>query len=248
VIEQARRADVTARAGLPLVVETMRALGMDEVAGAALPPPQRQRGFAPEHKLEALVTLIAAGGDRVEDVRGLAEDQGLEQLLGAALPSPDALLDFLGQFHEPQCWEERPPEKKAWVAPESAGLRALDAVNREVVARGADRSVTHATIDHDGTIIEAHKRDATVAYEGTRGFQPLVAVWAEQDLVVADEFRDGNVAGGENPLSSVERAFANLPPWVVARRFRADSAAYYSKRRCSSISSRSRSASRSAPT
>ncbi len=30
-----------------------------------------------------------------------------------------------------------------------------------------------ATIDHDGTIIEAHKRDAKVAYEGTRGYQPL---------------------------------------------------------------------------
>jgi hypothetical protein len=227
VIEQAKRDDVTARAGLPLVVETMRALGVDEVAGAELPPPQRQGGFAPAHKLEALVTLIAAGGDRVEDVRVLAEDQGLEKLLGAPFPSPDALLDFLGDFHDPQCWAERPPEKKAWVAPESAGLRALEAVNRAVVGRGAERSVTQATIDHDGTIIEAHKREATVAYEGTRGFQPLVAVWAEQQLIVADEFRDGNVAGGEDPLSSVQRAFANLPPWVVERRFRADSAAYY---------------------
>ncbi|MGH8702809.1 MAG: transposase, partial [Burkholderiales bacterium] len=75
--------------------------------------------------------------------------------------------------------------------------------------------------------IEAHKREATVAYEGTRGFQPLVAVWAEQQLIVADEFRDGNVAGGEDPLSSVQRAFANLPSWVGERRFRADSAAYY---------------------
>ena len=35
------------------------------------------------------------------------------------------------------------------------------------------------------------------------------------------------MAGGEDPLSSVKRAFANLPPWVVERRFRADSAAYY---------------------
>jgi hypothetical protein len=173
------------------------------------------------------VTLLAAGGDRVEDVRVLAEDKGLEKLLGAAFPSPDALLDFLGQFHDPKCWEERPPEKKAWVAPESEGLLALEAVNRELVERGAERSVTQATIDHDGTIIEAHKREATVAYEGTRGFQPLVAVWAEQQLVVSDEFRDGNVAGGEDPLSSVTRAFANLPPWVVERRFRADSAAYY---------------------
>ncbi|MGH7897342.1 MAG: IS1380 family transposase [Candidatus Binatia bacterium] len=227
VIEQAERDDVTARAGLPLVVETMRALGVDEVAASELPEPRRQRGFAPEHKLEAIVTLIAAGGDRVEDARVLAEDKGLEKLLGTPFPSPDALLDFLGEFHDPRCWDDRPAEKKAWVAPESEGLRALEAVNRAVVARGADRSVTQATIDHDGTIIEAHKRDATVAYEGTRGFQPLVAVWAEQDLVVSDEFRDGNVAGGEDPLSSVERAFANLPSWVVERRFRADSAAYY---------------------
>jgi hypothetical protein len=227
VVKQAQRADVTARAGLPLVVETMRALGVDEVAGAALPPPKRQRGFAPAQKLEAVVTLLAAGGERLEDVRVLAEDKGLEQLLGAAFPSPDALLDFVGGFHDPRCWAERPAVKKAWVAPESAGLRALETINRAVVARGADRTVTQATVDHDGTIIEAHKRDATVAYEGTRGFQPLVAVWAEQQLVVADEFRDGNVAGGEDPLSSVQRAFANLPPWVTARRFRADSAAYY---------------------
>ena len=227
VIEQAKREDVTARTGLPLVVETMRALGVDEVADAKLPAPQRQGGFAPAQKLEAMVTLIAAGGDRVEDVRILAEDKGLEKLLGTPFPSPDALLAFLGQFHDPSCWDARPLEKKAWVAPESAGLRGLEVVNRAVVERGAERSVTQATIDHDGTIIEAHKREATVAYEGTRGFQPLVAVWAEQQLIVADEFRDGNVAGGEDPLSSVQRAFANLPAWVTDRRFRADSAAYY---------------------
>jgi len=224
---KADREDVTARAGLPLVVETMRALGVDEVAGRELPAPKRQRGFLPAQKLEAMVTLIAAGGDRVEDVRVLSEDKGLEKLLGAPFPSPDALLDFLTGFHDATCFDERPAGKKAWVPPESQGLRALETVNRELVAQGADPSVTAATIDHDGTIIEAHKRDATLAYEGTRGFQPLVAVWAEQQLVVADEFRDGNVAGGEDPLSSVQRAFANLPAWVVERRFRADSAAYY---------------------
>lgn len=54
-----------------------------------------------------------------------------------------------------------------------------------------------------------------------------MAVWAEQQLVVADQFRNGNVAGGEDSLTSVMRAFVNVPPWVVERRFRADSAAYY---------------------
>ena len=227
MIELGEREDVTAHAGLPLVVETLRALGVEELAQAELPEPKRRRGFSPAQKLEALVTLLAAGGDRVEDIRVLSEDQGLERLLGGRLPSPDALLDFLGQFHDPTCWAERPADKKAYVPPESAALRGLDAVLRAVVARGAERGTTRATIDHDGTIIEAHKRDAQVAYEGTRGYQPLVAVWAEEQLIVADEFRDGNVAGGEDPLSSVKRAMGNLPPWVRERYFRGDSASYY---------------------
>ena len=227
VLEQAKRDDVTARAGLPLVVETIRALGLDEVAREELPKPGRDRGFAPEQKLEAIVMLIAAGGDRVEDVRVLGEDRGLEAMLPYAFPSPDALLSFLSSFDDPACWEERPADKKAWVPRESKALGALEAINRSLIARGANRATTEATIDHDGTIIESHKRDAKVAYEGTRGYQPLVAVWAEEELVVADEFRDGNVAGGEDPLSSVQRAFANLPPWVVTRWYRADSASYY---------------------
>jgi hypothetical protein len=227
VLEAGEREDVTAQAGLPLVVETLRALGVEELAAAELPEPQRRRGFTPGQKLEALVTLVAAGGDRVEDIRVLSEDPGLERLLGGELPSPDALLDFLGQFHDPRCWAERPADKKAYVPPESAALRGLDAVLRAVVARGAERGTTRATIDHDGTLIEAHKRDAQIAYEGTRGYQPLVAVWAEEQLIVADEFRDGNVAGGEDPLSSVRRAMENLPPWVRERYFRSDSAAYY---------------------
>lgn len=227
VIEGAEREDVTARAGLPLVVETLRALGVDDLAQAELPQPRRRRGFTPAQKLEALVTLLAAGGDRVEDIRILSEDQGLERLLGSPFPSPDALLDFLGQFHDPACWAQRPPQKQAYVPPESAGLRALETINRELVARGAAPTTTRATIDHDGTIIEAHKRDARMAYEGTRGYQPLVAVWAEEQLIVADEFRDGNVAGGEDPLSSAKRAMDNLPPWVQERSFRGDSASYY---------------------
>ncbi len=227
VLEWTQRHDVTARAGLPLVVETMRALGLDEVARAKLPRPERERGFSPEQKLESLVTLIAAGGDRVEDVQVLGEDKGLEALLQGPFPSPDALLSFLCSFHDPKSWDDRPPEKKAFVPQESKALRALEEINRELILRGALRATREATIDHDGTIIESHKREAKVAYEGTRGYQPLVAVWAEEQLVVADEFRDGNVAGGEDPLSSVKRAFGNLPPWVVTRRFRADSAAYY---------------------
>jgi Transposase DDE domain group 1 len=212
---------------LPLVVEAARAVRLEDVVEAELIVAKRQRGFSAAEKLEALILLVASGGDRVEDIRILAEDQGLGRLLERELPSPDALLDFLGAFDDPQVWAQRPPEEKSWVPPESAPLQGLFAVNRALVARAAARQATTATIDHDGTIIEAHKREALVAYEGTRGYQPLVAVWVEEDLIVADEFRDGNVPGNKDPLTSVRRAFEALPAWVHTRYFRGDSADYY---------------------
>ena len=227
VVKQGDGEEVTARAGLPLVVETARALGLDTTARELFGVPRRECDFGADQKIETLCTLIAAGGDRIEDIRTLSEDKGLVRLMGDSFPSPDALLDFLNEFHDPSCWERRPAEKKAFVPAESKKLKALDAMNHRIVLQGADRSQKTATIDHDGTIIEAHKRDALLAYEGTRGYQPLVAVWAEEQLIVAEEFRDGNVAGGEDPLSSAKRAFENLPPWVEARFFRGDSASYY---------------------
>lgn len=219
--------DVTAWAGLMLVLETMHALRLEDVAAKHLPVVRRQRGFAPEEKLESLVLLLAAGGERVEDIRRLAEDKGLERLLGAPFPSPDTLLDFLGQFHDEALLAARPEGKKAYVPKESEGMKGLAAINTALVARGASNEATTATIDADGTIIESHKREATVAYEGTRGYQPLVAVWAEEALIVADEFRDGNVAGGEDPLSCAKRALESLPPQVKHRYYRADSASYF---------------------
>ncbi len=227
VIRHGNGEEVTAHAGLPLVVEALRAVRLDEVIEATLTVAKRQRGFSATEKLEALLLLVAASGDRIEDIRILADDQGLGRLLDRELPSPDALLDFLHAFDDPQVWAGRPADEKSWVPPETAPLRGLFEVNRALVARAAARQTTTATIDHDGTIIEAHKRDAVVAYEGTRGYQPLVAVWAEEDLIVADEFRDGNVPGNKDPLTSVRRAFAALPAWVEQRYFRGDSADYY---------------------
>jgi hypothetical protein len=227
VLKLGAREDVTSRAGLPLVVETCRALGLDEQARALFGPPRRGCDFGADEQIETLVTLIAAGGERIEDIHILSDDKGLLRLLGRPFASPDSLLDFLRSFHDESCWEGRPEGKKAFIPPESARLQDLEALNRALVRRAADPGQRTATIDHDGTIIEAHKRGALRAYEGTRGYQPLVACWAEEELIVAEEFRDGNVAGGEDPLSSVRRAFEALPSSVTQRFFRSDSAAYY---------------------
>lgn len=226
VMRHSNGAAVTARAGLPLVLEAARAVRLDEVIPAHVKVGQRHRDFSDLEKIEALMLLIASGGDRVEDIRIVADDKGLLRLLARRLPSPDVLLDFLHAFDDPKVWEAWPAGEASFVPPETKSLAALFEVNRELVRRAAGPEDAEATIDHDGTIIESHKREAMVCYEGTRGYQPLLAVWAEQQLVLMDEFRDGNVPGGKGPVESVRRAFSVLPTWVKQRYFRGDSADY----------------------
>jgi hypothetical protein len=78
----------------------------------------------------------------------------------------------------------------------------------------------------DATILESRKQSARPTYDGRRGYQPVVCLWAEQDQIVAEEFRDGNVPAGSGNRRVVERAVATLPPGVERIRVRGDSALY----------------------
>jgi hypothetical protein len=52
----------------------------------------------------------------------------------------------------------------------------------------------------------------------------VVALWAEQDVILADELRDGSVPAGSGNRRVVEPAPAALPAGVAAIRVRGDSA------------------------
>lgn len=218
--------DLTAHAGLALVSETMLALGLDELVRSQLHVRSRRRGYAEFDKLHAIVLVQAAGGECVEDVRVLERDAGLRRLLRRPWPSPDALHDFLAAFHAEGQMAQRPAEG-AWIPDEGPRLRALAEVNRQLVHRAVGPPPHGpATIDLDATLIESHKREARPHYQGGRGYQPLAGLWAEADLVVADQYRDGNVPAGMEPLAVAQRAFAALPGSVGPRAFRGDSACY----------------------
>ena len=219
--------DLTAHAGLTLVAETLLALDVDALVREGLRLHARRRGYAEFDKLQAIVLVQAAGGDCVEDVRVLARDAGLTRLLHCRFPSPDALHDFLASFHDEHQMAQRPPAG-AWIPNESPALAALGALNAAVVRRAVTGLAAEAaTLDLDATTIVSRKRDALPLYTGGRGYQPTAVCWAEQDLVVADQYRDGNVPAGMDPLAVARRAFAALPPTVTTRAFRGDSACYY---------------------
>jgi len=182
--------------------------------------------------VESLVILHAVGGDTLEDLTHLREDAGLPEVVGHQLPSPEAARQFLYQCHDDRLIAAAqaavPAGQVSYVPAETAALAGLGAVNRDVVQevgrRCADQRI--ATIDLDATVIESHKREALVAHTGDRGYQPLAAVWAELDLVVADQFRDGNVAARYAPVPVAQAAFAALPATVSEYYFRGDSACY----------------------
>jgi len=229
-VEVIERTDtVTGRAGLPLVLETMRALGLPRVIRAQVRVRERQSGYTEVEKIEALVLLLAAGGDCFDDIAVLQADGGLRRLLGRRFPSADRLRHFLYAFHDERllaaAQAQRPPKTVAYIPAENAALQGLGRVTTALVHRvAAQGRSTQATLDHDATIQESHKREAFPHYQGGRGYQPAAIYWVEQDLVVADEYRDGNVPAGMDTLPLIQRGFASLPATVTAFFFRADSA------------------------
>jgi hypothetical protein len=223
---------VTGRAGLPLIVELLAAFGMTEVIHRELKIRQRSSGYREGELLEDIAMLMAAGGDCVADIKILKADGGLCRMLDRKLPSEDALFDFLYAFHSEdliqQAKQAMKPGQKAYIPKENEALQGLGRVNAEFVRRVSQPlKITQATLDHDATIQESHKREAQPHYKGGRGYQPSAIVWAELGLAIADEYRDGNVPAGMSNLPLIKRGFSELPKDAgLALFFRADSACY----------------------
>jgi hypothetical protein len=220
---------LTAYAGIPLFVQAMRSLQLGASVKQHVQLKQRQRGFDEASYAESFLVLNALGGDCLEDFERLREDAGLKEMLGHEVPSPEAARKFLYQFHDEQEIEkaqaELPVGQVSYIPAENEALRRLAAVNRDLVGeigrRCADQQI--ATIDLDATVIESFKREARRTYEGTTGYQPMLALWAEMDLALADEFRDGNVPATKALLPVTQRAFQALPDTVREFYFRGDS-------------------------
>jgi hypothetical protein len=225
LIEDESGEALTSYGGLPLVMETCEALGLARLVQQHVRIKQRNRGYAESKYVESVIALIAAGGDCLEDIERLRSDGGLKLLVGE-LPSAEAVRFFLYGFHDEKLLEAR-PEQGAFIAAETKPLAGLWEVHRAVVLKGSrNEEPKQATIDQDATVIESHKEQSRMTYLGERGYQPVINYWVEQDLILSDEFRDGNVPAGMDCLSSFLRATRALPQSVQTIYFRSDSAAY----------------------
>lgn len=224
----------SSHAGLLATSRAYRSLGIPDLIEGALKLRKRQRGYSEGQMIESVVLLQTVGGDCPEDIRLLANDPCLERGLGYSPPKVTAVREFLELFHDEEIESQRPSREmqKSFILPSTQPVAALQEVQAHTVRRIARRYAQQGqpqhivTVDQDATIIESHKRSALPHYEGGRGYQPMLAVWAEADLVLADEFRDGNVPARQAPLSCAQMAFAALPRDIQQRYFRGDSACH----------------------
>jgi len=225
LIQDTSKVLLTSFGGLPLVMETFRALGLPQVVKKHLPLLQRPGKYREADYVESFVSVFAAGGDCVDDFETLRDDEGLKKL-GLRVPSPEAVRSFLNGFHEEELLQGRLPHE-AFIPEETECLKGLAAVQKDLIRKATlVEQPWKATIDLDATVIESHKQAAYWTYLGEKGYQPVIAYWVEPDLIVADEFRDGNVPAGMDLLPILKEAISALPPTVRLVRVRSDSAAY----------------------
>ncbi len=144
--------------------------------------------------------------------------------LGLSIPSSESARLFLSAFHEEEPLKDR-PEQGAFIPPETEALKRLLKIQEKIVARTHDHP-TIATIDQDASVIVSAKDEARPTYLSPTGYQPVITYWAEKDMILADQFRDGNVPAAYDLLSSLVQSIEMLPDTVTEVRYRADSASY----------------------
>ena len=246
--EEKHDTGMTGLAGLPVYLDLVHAMSLPELIGRHLQV--KQRGWTDAQMVLSLMLLNLAGGDCVEDLSTVEKDEGFCRILRRveqrgmrrserreverrwrkerwrSVPSPSAAFRYLSAFHDVD-QERKRTEGRALIPVPSEHLRGLAKVNQGMAAFLQKRDPQKiATLDQDATLVETAKRDALFSYQGFKSYQPLNTWWAEQQMVLHTEFRDGNVPAGYEQLRVLKESLSLLPAGVEQVRLRSDTAGY----------------------
>lgn len=210
---------MTSFAGLGLVLETMTRLGIiQRMKQIGL----KQAGYSDEVSLSAMVMLLVSGGRSLSDWDYLKTESGFARMFGL-VPSVDVLERYLERLAVTELTSHvSDSEENQGRAGYTTLLEDLhhDLIRRAWKNLGCPKQLT---LDIDTTIIETDKSDALYCYEKVKAYQPMNAYCPELGMVLAQEFRDGNISPQLGYKRLVKRCQDLLPvTWTV----RSDSAGY----------------------
>jgi hypothetical protein len=201
-------AAVTGLGGVPALVNLAHEMGLFQDVDMLLPAKERDRGYSPSASVFDLMLIPFTGGECIDDLAVLRADQGLERLLHRQVMAPSTAHDFLRRI-------------------QYVGLDGLGRVRqRQLACVARSNRQTQATLDCDASLFTSRSRMAQRSYKGERGWMPMLAFWAELDVVVHEEFRQGSMAPQGDALNFLKDTVAQLPRTVTQIHVRSDSAWY----------------------
>jgi len=87
---------LTPRAGEIVFGEYLKAIGMDKLCNTYLPQPRSNKGYEPFSFIQPLILMLHAGGRSLEDIRSVASDQAIREILSIKhLPKADSIGKWL---------------------------------------------------------------------------------------------------------------------------------------------------------
>jgi len=241
---------ITSLGGLPLYLDLAHTIGLFRSVREHIKIRQGNQGWTDSQVIMSLILLNLAGGDCVEDLEILEADEGFCRVLKRvelhdlsrkerrkrgrrwrkekrrSLPSQSAVFRYLEAFHDEEQEKKRVPGK-AFIPAPNQHLVGFGRVNGDLMRftqRQNQKEV--ATLDMDATLVETQKEEALYSYKGYKSYQPINVWWAEPQVVLHTEFRDGNVPAGYQNLRILKEALDHLPEAVKNVRLRSDNAAY----------------------
>lgn len=198
---------ITSFAGLPLFLGMAKNLGLEEQLNA-LPLKERARGFKPAESAFALMGLIQAGGEALDDVSLLKGDDGLCELWGG-IPAANTIGEWLRRYGCKTVHQ----------------LGRIQLVTAAKVVRAC--KLRRVTLDVDSFFLESQKSDAEMNYEGLWGYNPVAVTCSELKMPMCGIFRKGRASPMANLAALLKRAITALPGIKV--RVRSDSAGFQAK-------------------
>ena len=248
--EERSTTGVTGLSGLMTYVELMHAAGLRSSVERHVGLRESGQGWTDSQVVNSLILLNLAGGESVTDLEVLEKDVGFGRVLRESetygmsrrerravagrwrlerrrsVPSESAVFRYLESFHVAG-QEARRQAHRAFIPAPNEALRGLHKVNADLVGFVQSRSPhSQATLDMDATLVETYKQQALYSYSKYRAYQPLTSYWAEAELIVHSEFRDGNVPAGHQQLRVLTEALEHLPCGVDKVMLRSDTAGY----------------------
>jgi Transposase DDE domain group 1 len=210
-----RTAKITSHAGAVLFKDFIARLGVAETYDAEVSVKQRERGYPESQFILAACCSLILGGECVDDLKVLRGAPGTKALLEVdEVPSPQAMGEFLKRF----------------------GIGDIHDLLRaqRLIQQGVHSLIVGhlpepvCTLDFDASIFAQFaklREGVRKAYNGERGYAPLMVYWAEAGELLYAHLQRGNASPSKKATWVLDKSL-RLVPEGMSVRLRGDSAFY----------------------